>query len=237
MASPSTGPVLHPVSARTRYAAYALAALVAAALGFGGWGVWKTFHAGPRLPSPAQWQAQQARMAKLEQQVATLARSDTISRNANRDLQNTLAERDEEIASLRSDVAFYERLVGGTAQRHGLNVHELKLAPQGGQAWHFTATLSQNVTRGAANEGELTLAVEGTRDGQLQRLDWDALRQQAQAAGVDYSFKYFQQVEGDLFLPPGFQPVRVAVRLRPRAGAPVESDFTWAQALGAEPGA
>ena len=62
--------------------------------------------------------------------MATLARSDQISRDANRDLQGTLAERDEEIAGLRADVAFYERFVGSTAQRRGLNVHELHMQRQ-----------------------------------------------------------------------------------------------------------
>src|SRR3546814_5446704 len=66
----------------------------------------------------------------LEQQVATLKRSDQISRDANRDLQGTLAERDEEIAGLRADVAFYERFVGATGQRRGLTVHQLHLQPQ-----------------------------------------------------------------------------------------------------------
>ncbi len=35
------------------------------------------------------------------------------------DIQSLLAERDEQIAALRADVAFYERLVGATAQRKG----------------------------------------------------------------------------------------------------------------------
>ena len=32
------------------------------------------------------------------------------------------------------------------------------------------------------------------------------------APGVEYSFKYFQQVEGEIVLPPGFQPLRISVR-------------------------
>ena len=76
----------------------------------------------------------------------------------------------------------------------------------------------------------MTLSIEGTRNGRLQTLDWGDLRQQEDAPGVDYSFKYFQQVEGDVFLPEDFTPVRVTVRLTPRSGATVEESFTWAQA-------
>ena len=208
---------------------------VAIALVLGGWGLWRVLAGGAGdEATPAQLRAQLRRIESLEQQVATLSRSDQISRDANRDLQATLSERDEEIAGLRADVAFYERFVGATAQRRGLSVHELTLQPQDEQAWHFTATLTQNLNRGAVNAGRLLVSVEGTEAGKLRRLAWSDLRQQPNAPGVPYSFKYFQQVEGDLLLPPGFKPVRVIARVVPQGGAAVEQSFPWAQAAAKE---
>ncbi len=205
-----------------------------ASLAFGAWGLWRVLAPGDVRgqldDSQRQGRTQQAQIDQLQQRVATLSRSDQISRDANRDLQSTLAERDEEIAGLRADVAFYERLVGSTAQRRGLAVHALRLQPQNDTAWHFTTTLTQNLNRGAVSTGQLSLTVEGTRGGKLQKLSWTDLRQQPGAPGVGYSFKYFQQVEGDVFLPPDFAPVRVAVRLQPRSGAAIEQSFTWADA-------
>lgn len=209
------------------------AGLAALLVAVGGLALWRfiVVDAGAGdAPTPARMRVLQDEVDQLEQRVTTLSRSDQISRDANRDLQGTLAERDEEIAGLRADVAFYERLVGATAQRRGLNVHELRLQPQAGQAWHFTATLTQNLNRGAVNAGDLRLLVEGTQDGRLKRLAWSDLRQQPDAAGVPYSFKYFQQIEGDLVLPAGFEPVRVIVQLKPGNGPMVEQSFTWAAA-------
>lgn len=210
--------------------AYALIAAFVLALAFGAWGLWRAF-----APAPGDAHAQAARVADLEQRVATLSRSDQISREANRDLQSTLAERDEEIASLRADVAFYERFVGATGQRHGLAVHDLKLQAQDAQVWKFTATLTQNLNRGAVSNGRLTVSVEGSVGGRMQKADWATLRQQADADGLPYSFKYFQQVEGDLLLPAGMKPVRVVVRLQPGGGSAVEQSFTWADAVSATP--
>lgn len=210
--------------------AYALIAAFALALAFGAWGLWRVLS-----PAPGDTRAQATRIAELEQRVATLSRSDQISREANRDLQSTLAERDEEVASLRADVAFYERFVGATGQRHGLAVHDLKLQAQDAQVWKFTATLTQNLNRGAVNSGRLTVAVEGSVGGRMRKADWATLRQQADAGGLPYSFKYFQQVEGDLLLPAGMKPVRVVVRLQPAGGAAVEQSFTWADAISATP--
>lgn len=210
--------------------AYALIAGFLLALAFGAWGAWTVFR-----PAPDDAQArllnQQGEIAGLQQKVANLTRSDQISRDANADLQTTLSERDEEIAGLRADVAFYERFVGATGQRRGLTVHELSLRPQDDQAWHFQATLTQNLNRGAVIKGKVTLTVEGTQDGRMQQLDWSALRRQPKAPGVEYSFKYFQQVEGDILLPEGFKPVRVSVRLQPSGGAAIEQSFTWADVI------
>lgn len=209
---------------------FALGLLIAAALALGLWGAWRTF-----APHPAdageRLRTQTDRIEELEQRVATLSRSDQISRQANSDLQGTLAERDEEIASLRADIAFYERFVGATAQRHGLSVHELRVEPQRDPAlWHFVATLTQNINRGAVSNGRLTLALEVSDGNAMRRLDWATLRQQANAPGLDYSFKYFQQVEGDIVLPAGIKPVRIIARLAPASGAPVEQSFTWGDA-------
>lgn len=194
------------------------------ALLFGAWGVWQV--ARGAKPPPCDPSANEV----LAQRAALLSRSDQVSREANRRLQSTLAAREEQIAQLRADVDFYERLVGATGQRHGLSVHALALRRQQGEAWHFTAVLIQNLERDAVSSGTLTLAVEGSRGGHLQTLDWSALRQQPGAAGTPFSFRYFQEVDGDVFLPRDFTPVRIIAKLQPRGGASVERDITWAEA-------
>ncbi len=209
--------------------------LLLAALVLGGWGAWRAFAPQP-VNAGEQIRQQGSRIDQLEQQVATLNRSDQISRQANSELQGTLAERDEEIASLRADIAFYERFVGATGQRRGLSVHELQLVPQRDpQLWHVVATLTQNMNRGAVSRGRLQLIVEASEGGRMHTLDWATLRQQKDAPGLDYSFKYFEQVEGDIVLPPGVKPVRVIARLVPEKGAAIEQSFTWGDAVSAPP--
>jgi hypothetical protein len=241
MNEPSSSPAKTAAPAPERHQGHGLAYTVIVvfllALAFGLWGLWTVAAPDPDDAS-ARLELQRERIAALEQKVANLTRSDQISRRANTALQGTLAERDEEIAGLRADVAFYERFVGATGQRRGLSVHELSLKPQDALAWHFVATLTQNLGRGAINKGEVTLAVEGTREGRMQQLDWNSLRQQPEAPGLGYSFKYFQQVEGDILLPPGLKPVRVIVRVAPERGEAVERSFTWSDATASQaPGA
>lgn len=215
--------------------AWSMIGLFLFAMAFGVWGLWRAFTPAP-VDAAMRLQEQDGRVAELEQRITDLARSDQISREANQQVQAMLAERDEEIAALRADVAFYERFVGPTAQRRGLSVHALELRAQDARTWHFVATLTQNVNQNAANDGRATLMLEGSQDGRLQKLDWATLRQQPQAPGVPYSFKFFQRVEGDILLPEGFRPVRVIVRLAPQGGRVIEQSFTWAEAAGTTPG-
>lgn len=168
----------------------------------------------------------QQRIERLRQRNAVAKRSDDVSRAANQALQETLAQRDEEIAALRADTEFYERLVGGSAQRQGLAVHSLSLAPVGDGAWRYTLTLTQNLKKASVSKGDVTLRVDGVRDGKLSSLGWDELMQSTQATPQDFSFRYFQQLEGSLMLPDGFTPHRVRVQLQ-SDGRQSEQVFPW----------
>jgi len=177
----------------------------------------------PVATGPAPAGGDDAELRKLRQQVTTLKRSDQISRNANIGLQQTLAEREEEVSGLRADVDFYERLVGSTGQRQGLRVHEVKFEQEAGGTWHYTVTLTQNLNRGAISKGGMRFAVEGVRAGKLERIKWDDLLQKKNAPAKAFSFRYFQQIDDSIMLPAGFTPQRVKVSL----SGGQEQDFEW----------
>lgn len=177
--------------------------------------------------------AAEAENASLKAQAAVLSRSEQVARNALSAVQQTLRERDEEVAALRADLAFYGRLVG-SARREGLTVHRLALAPvAGADAWNFTVTLTQNFKRGQDIHGRVSLAVEGVRGGKLATLEWPELSQSG--TGIEYEFKYFQQVKGTIMLPEGFMPNRVVVHADGDGGR-VEQAFSWQDATRSEEG-
>ncbi len=163
---------------------------------------------------------------ELNQRVATLTRSDQISRAANTELQSSLAERDEEIAALRADVAFYERLVGATAQRKGLNVHAIEFTAEDAGTWRYRAVLTQNLNRGAISQGQMRFTIEGVRAGKLASIGWSELHQRQDVAGQEYSFRYFQELSGSVMLPKDFTPQRVRVSLR-GTGTSADQTFDW----------
>lgn len=168
----------------------------------------------------------EVRIEQLTRLQATAQASDKVSRGALAEVQASLAERDEEIAGLRADVAFYERLVGSTSQRKGLNTHSVEFAPEAAGSWHYTLVLTQNLNRGAISQGQMRFSIQGVKDGKLTTLNWDQLHQQSNVPGQAYSFRYFQQLGGSVMLPAGFTPQRVRVSLG-GSGASNTQEFDW----------
>ncbi len=197
------------------------------------------WHAAVRhaVPTLARVEAEQAHLgeenreldsevSRLRQEVVNLGRAEEITRAANKDLQSTLAEREEEMAQLRADVSFYERLVGVSGQRRGLSVHSVRFSPGANGLWSYQITLVQNLNRGKVSRGELMFSLEGVQQGTLASLDWQTLRQQEGAKSEGFEFRYFQQIQGNVMLPKDFQPHRVKVTLRSE-GRDQEQAFDW----------
>ena len=80
-------------------------------------------------------------------------------------------------------------------------------------------------------EAESTTLLGDVRAGKLATLDWGDLNQRDDAPGQDYSFRYFQELGGNVMLPKDFTPQRVRVSLRGASGS-VEQNFDWKPAAG-----
>ena len=172
--------------------------------------------------------------AALQQRVAVLERAQQVASAANADLQRQIGVRQEEIAGLRADLAFYSSLTRADAKREGLSVQALNLAPVHGnpRLFNFTVTLTQNLKPGQVASGQLKLNVIGMRGDKLTTVDWTDLAANADAKGVGFAFKYFQQIKGTLLLPDGFTPN--GVRVEADAGSEFgksSRDFTWGDVL------
>lgn len=222
---------VNPRALRWRRVAQGAALVLAFGVGvFAGWNWGGTPAAPQALPLPAV--AGSEREQALEQQVANLTQASQIAAVATRDLRQTLTEREEEISALRTDLAFYTRLVGSGERELGLSVQGVQLQPvPGSRAWDVTVTLTQRTSRGKESKGTVRLAVEGVADEQLQLLDWDALGSAGDPAGLPYAFRYFQQLHATILLPAGFIPNRLRVQVHPAGGRAVTRDIAWSDAL------
>ena len=174
----------------------------------------------------------QARNVALGDRVALLARSSEIDETARAQVKGSITELQDEILELREELAFYRGIVAPD-DRGGLRVQSLKVT-RGGQdrLWHYRLVLIQSIKQEQRANGTVELAVLGMRDGVPARLPLSEVAA-IPTPSLQFSFRYFQDFEGDLLLPTGFAPGRIEVEVQMHSGgAPVRQSFEWATATG-----
>lgn len=168
-----------------------------------------------------QLEAEKSRAAVAEREAG-------VVRDAIAILRANEIERQDEIASLRADLAFYRRLGGANGSQAPLAVHYLELqATKSPRVYRIIFTLTQNLRWAAVISGSIQLGVDGINNGVAQHLTEQQLLAET-AEPLRFKFKYFQQFERLITLPEGFEASQLTVRLRSGSlRTPVERSVAW----------
>ncbi len=188
---------------------------------------------------------------EVQQARVTVARREAdVIRRANALLRASERTRQDEIAGLQADLAFYRRLGGASGSQAPLAVHYLELqTTQSPRVYRIIFTLTQNLRWASVISGRIQLGVDGIRNGVAEHLTQDQLLAES-AEPLSFQFKYFQQLERLITLPEDFAASRLTIRLRSGSlRTPVEQSMEWQslfnqlepgtmaiQAPGSEPG-
>lgn len=168
----------------------------------------------------------EADKVQLQRSAAQHERGQQVAVRANQELQQALIARQEEIASLRNDLSFYQRLMEGGAQQPGMSIHSLVLRKTDNpRAFQFALTLSQNLKRNRQASGTVEISISGEDGQKSARLGLAELG--GTGSTLEFSFKYFQQLAGLFMLPEGFKPASVRLKVLPEGGGPIEREFMW----------
>lgn len=157
-----------------------------------------------------------------------IQREADVLRRANELLRESERQRQDAIASLQADLAFYRRLGGANGSQAPLAVHYLELqSTHSPQVYRLIFTLTQNLRWAAVISGRVELGVDGIRNGIAAHLTEGQLLAES-ADPLGFKFKYFQQLERLITLPEGFEASRLTVRLRsPSLRTAVERSMDW----------
>lgn len=170
-----------------------------------------------------------AELDGMKTQLVQRERANQVSDLAGNTLEKELADSKDQIAALRSELSFYEKVVSGGADQAGLAINDLEV--RGGQnpgVYRFIVTLSQNLKKDRMAKGGVTLSIRGISNGKLSQLNFKQLSGADGPAQVPFDFKYFQRIEGSIMLPDGFVPDQVQVVANGDAGVGrVQREFEW----------
>ncbi len=172
-----------------------------------------------------------ARQKVAEQEARVMRQANSLLREEERNHQ-------AELQRLAGELDFYRRLAGTSGAQSGLAVYHLELSPTGsGRVYRFVLTLTQNLRRSAITSGKVQFDLEGTLGDRPLTLPWARITDGNQPE-PQFRFKYFQQLDGYLTLPDGFQPTRLLVSLNAKGqNKPVTRGFDWQDLTSNEPAA
>ncbi|AOY88939.1 hypothetical protein BKP64_12610 [Marinobacter salinus] len=167
---------------------------------------------------------------KARQQVINLERGRAIDEQALNQARTSIVELETRIASLKSDLTFYKNIMAPSETSKGLQVDSFTLAPDrqtGG--FDFKLVLTQVGNNKSYIAGLVAVNVIGRRDEEKEVIALRDLSGEIEDLGVKFRFRYFQDVEGTLALPEGFEPleVQVVAQAEGKKSSQAERTFDW----------
>jgi len=170
----------------------------------------------------------QERDNALNEQITVLQRQREVDQSASQQVQTSLGELQHKLADAQEEVAFYKGIISPGAGEEGLRVQSLKFTNGGApRLYHYRLVLIQVRTRELRVSGSVSMKIYGVQDGKAVALDARDVAPAGNKAPSGFGFQYFQSLEGDAFLPPGFVPGRVEVTVQESGHEPVQQNFDW----------
>jgi hypothetical protein len=175
-------------------------------------------------------------MNGLRDRLAQAERGLQVSDEAKAALQRDLESRTDEMNAMRADLSFFQKFAGG-GNADALGVQEVLIqSTPDARSYKYRFSLSQNLKRGTMVRGRVSFSVSGLQAGKPKRLDMKELVGDAAATdGQSYEFKYFQIFSGTIFLPEGFTPSTIKIRMKNEGGESAEKEIDWRAALDSAP--
>lgn len=166
----------------------------------------------------------------LRQEVANLKLGSMVDLKAGEEVRSQTVELKAQIARLEEDIAFYRSLMAPDDNNRGLTIGSLNVLSTGTpRQYEYQLVVQQLATSHELLNGHLTFEVVGRTDGQQRTLPLYRLSGQVDEAQIKLRFRYFQNIEGRLELPEGFEPERIEVVARStgRNADRDEKNFGW----------
>jgi hypothetical protein len=219
MADPFGKLVVRSHAPRRRAMLSAAAALLAAAVLYGAFELGR-YYAGFRLMDSVRGAlSASSRIAKLEaengRQREQLAAADVarrVDREGYKQVERSLGDMQSQIARLTQDLSFYRGLVQPDSLVH-VKVQQMQIVPEAAAGtYRLKFVLMQTGKPDNIVAGNAALSIEGLQRNKPATLTLAQVSPNHRS-GLAYSFRYFQDYDEPVMLPPGFEPTRIGIEI------------------------
>ena len=173
----------------------------------------------------------QTENSELRRQVAILDRSSVMDQRATEEVQSTIMSLRERVAQLEQDIVYYRQVVSDETGETGLVISQLDIATTNeAGVYSYKLVLRQLDADGDTFlVGFVNVNIVGRQGEEQIIIPLRDVSEEQEQLDMRLRFKYFQNIEGSLQLPEGFQPERVQIAAVSQE--PVEKninqDFSW----------
>ena len=206
-----------------------------AGLARGGYGLVGSSGGGaPDVRLKNELQGLKEQYAEAKQQLANLERGKLIDRQALDQARTTIVDLETRVASLQSDLTFYQNIMAPSEISKGLQVDNFILVPnRQSRSYRFKLVLTQVGNNKSYIKGLVAVNVIGMHDGTKEVIALRDLSEDIEDLGVKFRFRYFQDVEGSLTLPESFKPleIQVVAQAEGKKSSQAERTFDWDDVL------
>ena len=167
----------------------------------------------------------------LSRQVAILDRSSVMDQRATVEVQVTIRNLREQLAQLQQDVVFYRQVVSNETVDTGLIVGQMDIyGTSNPDRFRYKLVMRQQDADGDSYlRGHVNVNLVGRLDDEQLIFSLRDISDEQDQLDIRLRFKYFQNIEGELALPAGFEPERIQIAAV--ATEPVEKSidqyFSW----------
>ncbi|SEA40423.1 DUF6776 family protein [Microbulbifer marinus] len=166
----------------------------------------------------------------LRLRAATAEQSLTIGEQASEKVRAELVQKESRIAELKQEISFYRGLMAPADGSDGVSIGRFSISQTADvHRYQYKLLVQQSATRHTVVKGNATFTIVGRQDGQPKRYPLSDLSPQVDSESIPLRFKYFQNIEGELQLPEGFEPEGVELSLKSsgRKGFNIEQRYGW----------
>jgi len=176
-------------------------------------------------------QLEEARITiqSMRSEIADLKLGEEVDALATEDVRKTVESLQTRIAQLNEEILFYKGVMAPSVGEKGLRIERLKVQKTTvPNRFKYSLRLTQVVDKHEYVQGGVRInfkGLEGQSEKEFKLSDLDKTRQEA----IRFRFKYFQNIDGELTLPQGFEPREVIIVAQPTGGNAqrLEKKFDW----------
>ncbi len=174
----------------------------------------------------------------LVKQQDFVASSKNIDAQARLQYRQVLTQLTEEVAGLKEQLLFYQRVVAPESITKGLYIESFSLqSTRDTQRYQYSLVLAKSSSQKGSVKGGYSLSLVGHLQGKPTTLRAnDLFKDQDQRQ--NFSFRYYQQLTGELLIPEGFSAVKLVLTINPdsKKYETIKNEWSWIELLGKKAG-